>query len=227
MLVVSTCLEKRVEIKLNHPQTRNAITGPMGIELELAVRRATSEPDCELILLHGADGAFCSGLNLKEFNAEPAPDWLTQFSSIWRRVHTALYECDKPIMVALEKYAINGGAALALAADLLLVGQDSYLQVGEVRQRMAAPFNMAWLRLRHSEAIAAQLTLTGRRFLGNELVSMGVAIDAPNKGAVLDASRKLARELTEFPPGALSKIKGTMRRFNSVPAGDWFNQAFG
>ena len=225
MLVESTRVDRYIEIKLTHPRTRNAITGPMGMELAQAIGLAEDDADCELILLHGADGAFCSGLNLKEFNADPPPDWLSRFGAIWRSVHTALYECRKPILVALEKYAINGGAALALAADILLVGDDSYLQVGEVRQGMAASYNMAWLRLRQSETVTAQLTLTGRRFNGTELKHLGVAFDAPPSDDVLNAARELATELTDFPGGALARIKNTMRRFNSVAVSEWFDRA--
>lgn len=225
MLVESTVINRRIEIKLNHPETRNAITGPMGVELAQAIQQADQRIDCELILLHGAEGAFCSGLNLKEFNADPPPEWLGHFNEIWRGVHRSLYECSKPVVVALEKYAINGGAALALAADLLLVGDDSFLQVGEVRQGMAAPYNTAWLRLRHSETVSAQLTLTGRRFTGVDLKNMGIAFEAPPTEDVLEASRRLADELTEFPNGALARIKGVMRRFNAASADEWFDQA--
>lgn len=225
MLVKSTVVNKWVEIRLNHPETRNAITGPMGVELAQAIRAADRSAESELILLHGAEGAFCSGLNLKEFNADPPPEWLGRFSEIWRGVHRALYECSKPVVVPLEKYAINGGAALALAADLLLVGDDSFLQVGEVRQGMAAPYNVAWLRLRHSETVSAQLTLTGRRFTGVELKKMGIAFDAPPTRDVLKVARELAEELTEYPSGALAQIKNTMRRFNTTSADNWFDRA--
>ena len=69
-------------------------------------------------------------------------------------------------LVALERFAINGGAAFALAADLLVVGREAYLQVGEIRQGMAAPMNLAWLLARHPASVAEQIALTGRRFVG-------------------------------------------------------------
>ena len=154
------------EIVLNRPARRNAINGPLGERLADAFRAANADDGVQAVLFRGAEGAFCSGLDLKGFNADPPPEWLPRFNAIWRAAHKAIFDCQKPIVAALERYAINGGAALALAADLLIAGETAFLQVGEVKMGMAAPYNMAWLRLRHSENVAAKLTITGRRFPG-------------------------------------------------------------
>lgn len=215
------------EVVLNHPDTRNAITGPLGEELACAIKEVDRDTSSRVLLLRGAGGAFCSGLNLKEFNRDPPPAWLSGFQSTWRAVHTALYELRKPVVVGLERFAINGGAALALAADLLIVGEDSFLQVGEVRQGMAAPYNMAWLRLRHSEATIAQLTLTGRRFNGEELFRLGVAYAVPSTADVLAAATELCEELANYPEGGLASIKSTMRAYHKPSADQWFDVATG
>lgn len=213
------------EVVLNRPERRNAINGPLSEGLAAAIQRADAADGIQAILLRGADGAFCSGLDLKAFNAEPPPDWMPRFSAIWRATHKAIYECRKPVVAALERYAINGGAALALAADLLVAGETAFLQVGEVKQGMAAPYNMAWLRLRHSENTAAQLTLTGRRFPGSELASLGIAYAAVPDGDVVAAARQLVEELAAYPDGALARIKALLRAYNDIPADDWFDRA--
>lgn len=213
------------ELVLNQPGTRNAITGPLGEQLATAIQTVDADPATRLLMLRGAEGAFCSGLNLKEFNRDPPPDWLANFQTTWRRTHAALYDCSKPIVVALEKYAINGGAALALAADLLVVGDDSYLQVGEVRQGMAAPYNLAWLNLRHSENVIAQLTLTGKRFTGSELHRLGIAYQAPATAVTVNVATELCDELAGYPAEALVTIKRMMRGYHEVPADDWFDIA--
>lgn len=225
MIVETEFRDGYAELVLNHPPTKNAITGPMGDALTNAVVQTGSDSSIKCLLLRGADGAFCSGLNLKEFNADPAPDWLAGFGQIWRKTHSALYECPKPIVIALEKYAINGGAALALAGDLLVVGADSYLQVGEVRQGMAAPYNMAWLRLRFSEHLAAQLTIPGRRVTGQELLSRGIAYRAPATTETVSEARALCAELATFPSDALIRIKATMCAYRTTTATEWFDRA--
>ena len=213
------------EVVLNRPERRNAINGPLGEGLAAAIQRADAEDGIQAILLRGADGAFCSGLDLKAFNAEPPPDWMPRFGAIWRAAHKAIFECRKPIVAALERFAINGGAALALAADLLVAGETAFLQVGEVKQGMAAPYNMAWLRLRLSENTAAQLTLTGRRFAGSELASLGIAYAAVPDADVVPAARQLVEELAAYPDGALARIKTLLRAYNDTPADEWFDRA--
>ena len=213
------------ELVLNRPEVRNAINGPLGVALAAKLRELDAADEVRVILLRGAEGAFCSGLDLKSFNADPAPEWLAGFAGIWRSAHTALYEARKPIVAALEKYAINGGAALALAADVLIVGESAFLQVGEVQQGMAAPYNVAWLRLRHSEAVTAQLTLVGRRFPGSELKELGLAYQAVSDDLVLETARSLAAQLADYPEGSLSRIKAVLRRYNAQSADDWFDRA--
>ena len=213
------------EVVLNRPESRNAINGPLGEGLAAAIGRADAGAEIQAVLLRGADGAFCSGLDLKAFNADPPPDWMPRFGAIWRSAHKAIFDCGKPIVAALERYAINGGAALALAADLLVAGETAFLQVGEVKQGMAAPYNMAWLRLRHGENIAAQLTLTGRRFPGSELASLGIAYEAVPDNDVVTSARQLVEKLAAYPDGALARIKALLRAYNDTPADDWFDRA--
>ncbi|MXY57053.1 MAG: enoyl-CoA hydratase/isomerase family protein [Gammaproteobacteria bacterium] len=213
------------EVVLNRPERRNAINGPLGEALAAAIKRAGDDDGIQAVLLRGADGAFCSGLDLKAFNADPPPDWMPRFPAIWRRAHKAIFECRKPIVVALERFAINGGAALALAADLLVTGETAFLQVGEVRQGLAAPYNMAWLRLRHGESTAAQLTLTGRRFAGSQLASLGIAYAAVPDDDVAADARRLVEELAAYPDGALARNKALLRAYNDIPADDWFDRA--
>ena len=213
------------EVILNRPERRNAINGPLGEALTSAIRRADADDGVQAILLRGAEGAFCSGLDLKAFNAEPPPDWMPRFSTIWRGAHKAIFECRKPVVVALERFAINGGAALALAADLLVAGENAFLHVGEVRQGMAAPYNLAWLRFRHSESVAAQLTLTGRRFTGSELVALGVAYAVAPDDVVVATAIRLVEEVAAYPDGALARIKTQLRAYNDASADDWFDRA--
>ena len=213
------------ELVMNRPERRNAINGELAEGLADGLRQLGGDDEVRVILLRGVGGAFCSGLDLKDFNADPPPDWMPRFSGMWRDVHRALYQCGKPIVGALERFGINGGAALALASDLLVVGEGAFLQVGEVRQGLAAPYNMAWLRLRHGEALAARLTLVGRRFPGKELLAVGIAHECVADAEVVPAARRLAEEMAGYPAGALARIKATLRAYNDVPADEWFDRA--
>lgn len=212
------------EVILNRPERKNAIIGPLGQGLAQGIVLLDADPEVQAIVLRGAGGSFCSGLDLAAFNADPAPGWLADFQHIWRRAHRALFDCATPIIGALERYAINGGAALAIACDYLVVGEQAFLQVGEVQIGMAAPYNMAWLNLRHSEAVIAQVTLVGDRIAGPELLRLGLATTCVADDQVQDHAASLAQRLASFPSGTTRKIKQGMRARLLATADEWFDR---
>ena len=212
------------EVMLNRPERKNAITGPFGEQLADALEELQQDQQVQALLLHGAGGAFCSGLDLNAFNAEPEPAWVAGFQASWRRAHNALFNCDKPIVGALERYAINGGAALAIACDYLIAGEQAFLQVGEVQIGMAAPYNMAWLNLRHSERVIAEVTLIGDRLPAAELVRLGLANESVADDQVLLTARALCQRFADFPVGTPQKIKIGMRARVSDSADAWFER---
>lgn len=216
------------EIVLNRPARRNAVTGPLAERLHEEILAATEDDEVAVLLIRGAGGAFCSGLDLGEFRADPPPDWMPDFSGLWLDVHAALYDCPKPIVAALERFAINAGSALALAADLLVAGEQAFLHVGEIQMGMAAPMNMAWLRLRHPESVAARLAIVGRRYIGPELVRMGVAAEVVDDDAVLDRSRELSQTIAGYPAHGIRAIKQTILRGRPATSGrEWFESVRG
>ena len=211
------------EIVLNRPGRRNAIDGPLADGLLDAVSAVQADDSIRAVLLRGAGGAFCSGLDLTAFNATPKPDWVAGFGVQWRRVHVALASLRPVLLVALERYAINGGAALALAGDLCVCGEGAFLQVAEIRLGMSAPNNLAWLRLRHPESVAARLVLTGDRVGAAELLRLNVVTEVVPDAAVLDRCRERAAALAAFPAEGVARIKPAMRAAGlGGSAEDWF-----
>ncbi len=194
-------------IVLNRPERKNAIIGPLSDALAAAFNEASDRDDVEAVLLHGAGGGFCSGLDLKEYNADPPPDWITTASASFAAAHRAIAECPVPVVGALERFAINGGAGLALACDLLVAGDGAFLQVGEVRQGMPAAMNLAWLSGRHPVSVIHQITFTGRRFHGPDLHRLGIALDVVPDDEVLEAAQSLALEIAGFPSAAGRTMK--------------------
>ena len=203
--------ESLATVTLNRPDRKNAITGPLNEELAAAFEEINQREEVKAVLLHGADGSFCSGLDLKEHKAEPPPSWLGQSLELTKNAHKAIFQCPVPIIGALERFAINGGAALALACDLLVVGEKSYLHIGEIKIGMAAPMNLVWLFENFSPEVARQLVLTGRKFFGPELQNLGVALDVVPDNKVLEHSRELAQEISSYPASGIHAMKRILR----------------
>lgn len=90
-----------------------------------ALGRIEGDDSLRAVVLRGANGAFCSGLDVKSFNEQPQPSWVPEFPVLWDTVHIQLLASRKVWVAGPERYAINGGAALALAGDLMVCGNDA------------------------------------------------------------------------------------------------------
>jgi len=199
------------ELVLSRPQRRNALIGPMVSDLREGLAALLAGGSL-VVLLRGDGGAFCSGLDLDAFGAQPPPAWRTTFADDWAAFHRELYRCPAVLVGALERFAINGGASLALACDLLVAGEGAYLMVGEAAIGMHAPMNIAWLRLRTSEAVAAQICLGAARTPAAELQRLGLVHKVVADAEVAAEARALAARLAGYPGGALATIKAAIRR---------------
>ena len=225
-VLVERSTDRVATVILNRPERRNALTGPLADQLGDTLEQLNEDESVSVIVIRGAGGAFCSGLDLKEFNLDPQPDWVATFGKKWQRVHRALFDSHAIVVGALERAAVNGGAALALACDFLIAGETAFLQVGEIQQGMAAPMNMAWLRLRYSEALAGRVALLGDRIVGSDLVTLGIAHESVPDSNVAETSNQLAIRLATHDPVGVRRIKASLRRTGtSATAEEWLADA--
>lgn len=199
------------ELVLNRPDRRNALVGPMIEQLTKAVEELSADPAIQVVLFRGEGGAFCSGHDLKELQAEPRPEWANSLANIFRTTNIALFDCPKPIVGALERCAINAGAALALSCDILVAGETAFLQVGEIQQGARIANNAAWLRLRGGEAVASRVALLGERVPAGDLFRVGLVAEVVPDDRVLERAREMASRIAGFPDGSPSRIKFDIR----------------
>lgn len=208
-------------ITLNRPQRRNALTVETVRRLAEAVNGALADEEVGALLLRGAGGCFCAGIDLRDSGAAdgeaPDPAWARHFHVEWVALHRLLAAADKPVVAALERAAVNAGAALALAADLLVAGRDSFLQIAEVQRNMVASVNIAWLCARYGSARALDLTLTGRRADGAELHRLGIAQDCVPDDEVETAALDLAKRLAALPCSGVAATKQLVRALARNP----------
>jgi enoyl-CoA hydratase/carnithine racemase len=193
----------RLDIILNRPDRKNAITQQLAVELRDAFLNVPTDVGC--ILLSGSGGAFCSGIDLKVAGADLKNEPLTA----WVEVHAAIYQCRVPIVVALERYAINAGAALALAANVVVAGETSFLQVGEIAMGVAAPMCQAWLHLKHSPAVADRVVLVGDRIVGASLTELGLVSEIVTDSDVAQRARDVADHIASHPQRGRDGISRT------------------
>lgn len=215
----------RVNIILNRPERKNSLTAPMVEELRDALRKLSADPTVGCVVLQGAGGFFCSGIDLKAAGdgTRPAP------MTAWPSVHAELYRCPVPIVLAMEKYAINAGASLVLASNVVVAGEGSFLQVSEMQIGVAAPMNQAWLHLRHSPAVADHLMLRAERIPAGELLRLGVVTEVVDDASVLARANELADRIASYPS---SGREGVARVWKKLRGGiddpdSWFESLTG
>ena len=200
------------ELVLNRPDRRNALAP----ESAKALREGLSDllaGGARVVLLRGGGGTFCSGLDVDLFQGGAGAAWAAD----WTGFHRDLHACPAVVICALERYAINAGAALALGSDLMVAGEGAILTVGEAAIGMHAPMNLAWLRLKAPESVAAQLALGAGRMGGADLHRLGLAWALVPDGEVHDHARAAAIRMAGWPAGTLAGIKAALRR--PIPEG--------
>lgn len=195
---------RRCDVVLNRPHRRNAVTVELVGELITALRAAEEDESVGAVVLRGAGGCFCSGLDLSG-TGPPAG-----LSTAWAELHEYIESMRTPIVGALERAAINAGAALALACDLVVAGETSFLQVKEAAMGMMPPVNVAWLVMRHPLSLARRLTLTCDALKGPELLATGVAARCVPDADVVTTAQELADAIAGYPQEAGSRIKSVL-----------------
>lgn len=197
--------ESIAEVVLNRPARKNALTIELMTTLD-EVLREVAVSDAQVLLLRGADGFFCSGLDTRE--VDPANSSIPA----WFEVHRTLSTLQMPVVACLEGGAINAGAALVLACDLLVAGQNAYLQVMEASMGVTPPMNAAWLGLRYPASVGMQLALSCRPFSGLDLYRMGIALDVVADVETVQHARGLAQRIASYPHSAGRSTKRMLQR---------------
>ena len=196
----------RAEIVLDRPDRRNALDVPTVELLREHLGTLRESPGLRVVLLRSEGPSFCSGIDLKAVPADDSAPWLAAYFRAWLEVHVALAELPVPVVAVLHGAAVNAGAALALAADLLVAEEDALLQLGEIHQGLAAPIGIGWLARRHTPALARRIALVGDRIPAGELVRLGIAHDCVPPGQGLDGGRRLAETLAGHPVRGVTRM---------------------
>ncbi|MFC5677242.1 crotonase/enoyl-CoA hydratase family protein [Aeromicrobium endophyticum] len=183
-------------VTLDRPEVRNAIDVRTATALEQAIDDAEADVTIRAIVLTGAGGTFCAGMDLKAAARGELP--VTE-----RRGPLGLtgQPPTKPLIVAIEGSALAGGCELALAADLVVAADDAVLGIPEVRRGLiAAAGGVARLRDRLPRNIAMELTLLGEPMSAGRLAELGLVNRVVAPGTALEVALGLAHQIAANAP---------------------------
>jgi enoyl-CoA hydratase len=204
-------------VTLNRPDVRNALDLALRQGVQTALEGFDADPAVSVIVLTGAGGTFCSGRDLKAAAAgEPMyADRAAQLASFTRA------SVRKPVIAAVEGYALAGGFELALSCDLIVAARSARFGLPEVRRNLVA-IGGGLIRLprRMPYHLAMQLALTGEHVEASRLASAGVVNELTERGAALRVALDLAGRIAANGPSAVRATKQVVRR-----AFEWGSEA--
>ena len=184
-------------IQIERPQHRNALDGASATLLADMFRRFDEDPAADVAILTGAGGHFCAGADLKAY---ASGDRRVRAEEGDGPMGPTRMRLSKPVIAAIEGYAVAGGCELALWCDLRVVSETAVF--GIFCRRFGVPLiDLGTVRLPrligHSRAM--DLILTGREVLAREALDIGLANRLTPAGEALHGAISLAKQLIAFP----------------------------
>ncbi|HEY0830448.1 MAG TPA: crotonase/enoyl-CoA hydratase family protein [Candidatus Dormibacteraeota bacterium] len=188
-------------VTIARPEVRNAVDPETASALKAAFERFDKTDSLGVAVLTGVGGHFCAGYDLKTLAAGAANGLLETGDGPMGPTRMIL---SKPVIAAIEGYAVAGGLELALWCDLRVAANNATL--GVFNRRFGVPLiDMGTIRLPRmiGQGRALDLILTGRPVSAREALQIGLVDRLAEPGRALEVGQQLARELAELPQGAL------------------------
>ncbi|MGK5532037.1 enoyl-CoA hydratase/isomerase family protein [Streptomyces sp. URMC 129] len=202
-------------ILLNRPERRNAFTLAMVDAWADALTRAQRDPDVRVIVVTGAGGSFCSGVDLSEFRGEQRSP-LAEKELLAKRVHRValtLEEVDKPVIAAVAGPAVGAGMDMALLCDLRFADRSARFSEGYITVGLVPGDGGCWLLPRAvGTSTALRLLWTGDFVDADEALRIGLVDEVHDDGDLMDAVYAYAARLARRPPVAVQTIKRAVRQ---------------
>ncbi|GAB1640147.1 crotonase/enoyl-CoA hydratase family protein [Krasilnikovia sp. MM14-A1259] len=187
-------------IWLDRPERRNAVDGPMAAELRAAFEAFEADPGQRVAVLAGSGATFCAGADLTAV-ADPARrNELDPDGAGGGPMGPTRLQLGKPVIAAINGYAVAGGLELALLADLRVVERDAVL--GVFCRRWGVPLiDGGTVRLPRIVGLgrALDLILTGRPVDAAEALAIGLANRVVEPGRAVETAREIAEQIAAFP----------------------------
>jgi enoyl-CoA hydratase len=190
-------------VTIDRTERRNAVDLATAQALFNAFVAFNADPQASVAVLTGAGGNFCAGADLKALAQGQAGNRVAEEGDFGPMGPTRLL-LDKPVIAAVEGYAVAGGLELALWADLRVVAKSAVF--GVFCRRFGVPLiDAGTVRLPRliGQSRAMDLILTGRPVDAEEALAMGLANRVVPDGEALDAAIELGRHLAAFPQTCL------------------------
>lgn len=194
-------------ITIDRPEVRNAVNGAVAEGIAHALDELDGDDQLSVGILTGAGGFFCAGMDLGAFVKGESP-WYGDrgFAGIAQR------SADKPLIAAIEGFAVAGGMEIALACDLIVAAKGAKMGIPEAKRSLVAAGG-ALLRLprRMPYHVVMELALTGETLPAERFHEFGIVNHLAEPGQALQGALELAGRVAKSGPLALAASKRILR----------------
>ncbi len=210
-----------VILTMNRPEAKNALSAPMLVGLADAWKEIDEDDDVRCAILTGAGGTFCAGADLKAMGGQQSDAYRDRMQADpdlhWKAL-LRHYHLTKPLIAAVEGYAVAGGTEILQATDIRVAGEGATFGVFEAKRGLF-PLGGSTVRLRRQipYTIAMDILLTARPVSAQEALSIGLIGRVVPDGQALAEARKIAATIAENGPLAVEAIKRSVRATEGLP----------
>jgi enoyl-CoA hydratase/carnithine racemase len=206
-------------LTLNRPDKLNALNFALTEGLVQALKEADADPSVRVVIVTGAGRGFCAGADTREF-AVLTPDnqsLVERRAALTTELQGLVKQMSKPVIAAVNGYAMGGGSGLALSCDLALAGESARFGYPEVKHGIVAAIVMAGLVEHVGRKAAFDLVATGRTLGAHEAQQLGMVNRVVADVDLLDEARSLAQQIATHPVQAMQATKGIFHRVTELP----------
>jgi enoyl-CoA hydratase len=209
-----------IVITINRPAARNAVNAEVARGVATALDALDTRDDLTVGVITGGGGTFCAGMDLKAFVTGESP-------SIPGRGFAGLTEAPpvKPLIAAVEGYALAGGCEIALACDLVVAADTAKFGIPEVKRGLvAAAGGLLRLPRRIPYQVAMELALTGAFLDARRAYDLGLVNRLTEPGDALAAARELAAAIAANGPLAVRATKHIVSHADEWPVAEFWDR---
>ena len=197
-------------ITLNRPKAKNSVNGALCTDLLAAIKDLDTDEGLTAGILTGADGGFSAGMDLKAFVTEGPPKGFDHFLQNGSQ---------KPLIAAVEGFALAGGLEIALTCDLIVAAKGVRFGIPEVNKGLlAAGGGLLRLPDRVPYAVAMEMALTSDPISAETAHSWGLVSRLAETGQAVEVALELANRIAENAPLAVAASKAVIRGTRGLAA---------
>lgn len=198
-------------ITLNRPERLNALSRELLADLRRALEEAERDPEVRSVVVTGSGRSFCAGADVTEFTKSAAE--VREFIELGGAVFEYIENMSKPVIAAVNGYALGGGFELVLACDLVVASSNAVFGSPEVNLGIVTGWGASpKLLLTVGPAKAREIVMLGETIPAEEALRLGIVNRVVPPERLMDEALELARKLSQKSPTALSIAKAVLNR---------------